>query len=73
MRNEQAGGSLLRDAAVSAQTGKTWAEWFAILDAWNTQNEAAASAARYLHKVHRLNPWWSQAVAARYTQDRNRD
>lgn len=73
MSDGQAGSSLFRDAVVSAQTGKTWAEWFAILDAWNTQNEGVATAARYLHKVHRLNPWWSQAVATRYTQDRNRD
>jgi uncharacterized protein YndB with AHSA1/START domain len=57
------------DAAVQAKTGKTWAEWFAVLD--------KAGAAKLDHKgivaiLDNLgvDGWWCQMVTVGYEQER---
>lgn len=59
----------ISDTAVQAKTGKTWAEWFAVLD--------KAGAARLDHKgivaiLARLgvDGWWCQMVTVGYEQER---
>ena len=63
--------SIIRDAAVQTQTGKTWSEWFAILDSRPMIDNGQTAAAAYLHEVYRISPWWAQAVAIRYLDNRN--
>lgn len=58
------------DDAVRAATGKTWAQWRAVLDTWNAANKGHTQTAAYLRTQHGLRPWWAQAVTARYEWDR---
>ncbi|MFZ3214651.1 MAG: DUF4287 domain-containing protein [Candidatus Acidiferrales bacterium] len=60
----------MSDEAVKERTGKTWDEWFKILDnagakAWRHQDISA-----FLSKTHKVGPWWSQMVAVPYEHSR---
>jgi uncharacterized protein YndB with AHSA1/START domain len=57
------------DEAVQAATGKTWTEWFSLLD--------GAGASQMNHKEivaildsHGVGPWWRQMVTVGYEQER---
>ena len=58
------------DAAVESKTGKTWQEWFAILDEAEAQSMSHAETARYLNETQGVPPWWSQMVTVGYEQAR---
>ncbi|MGD0920209.1 MAG: hypothetical protein ABSA70_00415 [Terriglobia bacterium] len=49
----------LSDAVVQANTGKTWQEWFAVLDAAGAREMDHQSIAAYLYKQLRLPGWWA--------------
>ena len=59
----------ISDAAVQAKTGKTWAEWFAILDAWDVATHGHTQTATYLREARGVGPWWAQSVTGRYEWD----
>jgi hypothetical protein len=56
--------------AVQARTGKTWVEWFAILDAADAQTMSHPRIARYLQEEHSVPDWWCQMVTVGYEQAR---
>jgi len=56
--------------AVKAKTGKSWIEWFRILDRFDVKANGHRLAAKHLSEKHKLSPWWSQAVAIRYEWER---
>jgi uncharacterized protein YndB with AHSA1/START domain len=59
----------MSDEAVQAKTGKTWAEWFAILDkagARKLDHKAIAA----LVENHGVPGWWCQMVTVAYEQAR---
>jgi uncharacterized protein YndB with AHSA1/START domain len=56
--------------AVQAKTGKTWAEWFAVLDAADAQTMSHPQIARYLQEEHSVPDWWCQMVTVGYEQAR---
>jgi len=58
------------DAAVQAKTGKTWQEWFAVLDAAGARAMDHKTSAAYLYKQLRLPDWWAQMVTVGYEQAR---
>ena len=58
------------DEAVHAKTGKTWKEWYRILDAAKAKKMAHKEIAAYLAKEHIKSGWWSQMVAVAYEQAR---
>jgi uncharacterized protein YndB with AHSA1/START domain len=66
----KAGEQAISNDAVKAKTGKTWNQWFRILDRWGAIEKDHKSIARHLHSRHGLSGWWSQAVTVRYEQDR---
>ena len=59
-----------RDAAVRARTGRTWAEWTAVLDAVRAMERSHTEIARYLHEECGVPHWWSQTVAVGYERIR---
>ena len=69
MKDRRCGTDGIRDAVVAEQTGKTWAEWFAVIEAWDRHMDQQADIARYLHKSYRMTPWWAHAVAIRYRHE----
>lgn len=66
MADKHGGTRAIRDAVVHSQTGKTWGEWFAILDEWDLVEKGRIVTVRHLCNVFQISPWWAQAVTIRY-------
>jgi hypothetical protein len=60
----------MSDAAVKAKTGKTWKEWFAILDKAGAKKMNHREIAKYLSARQGVGPWWQQMVTVTYEQAR---
>jgi uncharacterized protein YndB with AHSA1/START domain len=60
----------ISDEAVRKRTGKSWSQWFAVLDRWGAARKGHAETARHLGDRHGLAPWWAQTVTVRYEQER---
>jgi uncharacterized protein YndB with AHSA1/START domain len=60
----------ISDEAVKAGMGKTWPEWFAILDAALGTKLGHKGIVALLAEHQRLGPWGRQMVAVAYEQER---
>ena len=60
----------MSDAAVQAKTGKTWPEWFAILDQAGAKQLTHQEIVKYLNTKHGVGPWWQQMVTVSYERAR---
>lgn len=60
----------MSDDAVKAKTGKTWKEWFAILDKAGAHKMSHQEIVKYLSTKQGLGPWWQQMVTVTYEQVR---
>jgi hypothetical protein len=58
------------DAAIERGSGKSWDEWFAILDAWGATKHTHTEIARYIHDEYAVSGWWTQAVTVGYERGR---
>jgi len=58
------------DAVIQANTGKTWDEWFAVLDQWGAAERPHPEIARYVNQEHGVGGWWAQGVTVAYEQAR---
>jgi uncharacterized protein YndB with AHSA1/START domain len=56
--------------AVHAKTGKTWAQWFALLDKAHAQSMSHKEIVAVISRKHDPGPWWRQMVAVTYEQAR---
>lgn len=62
----------MSDAAVAAKTGKTWPQWFALLDKAGAKALPHRDIARMLHEKHGVPGWWSQMVTVEYERARGK-
>ncbi|MGA7624627.1 MAG: DUF4287 domain-containing protein [Candidatus Acidiferrales bacterium] len=60
----------MSDKAVKERTGKTWVQWFAILDKAGAKTWRHKEISAYLAKTHKVGPWWCQMVAVPYEHAR---
>src|SRR4030095_15173128 len=60
----------MSDAAVKAKTGKTWSQWFSILDKAGAKEMNHKQIVAYLVKHHDVGLWWQQMVTVTYEQAR---
>jgi uncharacterized protein YndB with AHSA1/START domain len=60
----------ISDDAVQSKTGKTWPEWFKILDRAGARRMNHKAIAVYLREKHRCPAWWNQMVAVGYERAR---
>lgn len=67
-KDEKLGG--VSSEAVQARTGKTWAEWLAVLDAAGAAQMPHPQIARYLQDAHDVPDWWCQMITVGYEQAR---
>ena len=58
----------MSDAAVQAKTGKTWKQWFTILDKAGAKKLTHQEIVKFLNENHALGPWWRQMVTVNYEQ-----
>ncbi len=60
----------MSDEAVKTKTGKTWKEWFAILDKAGAKKMSHREIVNYLKAKQGVGPWWQQMVAVSYEEAR---
>jgi len=60
------------DAAVKAKTGRTWAQWYAVLDRAKAEAMSHREVAAMLHAKHELADWWAQMVTVGYERARGK-
>src|SRR5215216_5777729 len=58
------------DAAVQRATGKSWDEWFALLDAWQGTTHNHTEIARHVYETYGIDGWWAQGVTVGYERAR---
>ena len=63
-------GPRMSDEAVRAKTGKTWKEWFAVLDKAGAKKMTHQEIVKYVNTRHGVGPWWQQMVTVIYEQER---
>lgn len=52
------------------RTGKSWPEWFRVLDTWNAKKHGHKETAKRLTEKFKLGSWWAQVVTIRYEKER---
>lgn len=60
----------MSDAAVKERSGKTWAEWYKILDKAGAKKWRHQEITAYLIEKHEAGPWWTQMIAVDYEHAR---
>jgi len=60
----------LSEAAILKGTGRSWDEWFRILDAWDASTHNHTEIARYVNAELGVDGWWSQSVTVGYERAR---
>jgi uncharacterized protein YndB with AHSA1/START domain len=58
------------DDVLQANTGRTWDEWFALLDRWGAADRRHPEIARWLNEEQGVDGWWAQGVTVGYEQAR---
>src|SRR5215217_2466282 len=58
------------DAAVQRATGKSWDEWFALLDAWHGMTHNHTEIAGHVYETYGIDGWWVQNVTVGYERAR---
>lgn len=58
------------DEAVRNKTGKSWEEWFVIMDAAGASLMDHKQIVAFLNNEHQVGPWWQQMVTVAYEQAR---
>lgn len=60
------------EEAMLERTGRSLADWFALLDAWGAEERTHTEIARWLVAEHGVEGWWSQTVTVGYERARGR-
>jgi hypothetical protein len=58
--------STISDDQIRAATGKDWAEWVQILNAWQARRKNLVLVSRYLMRHYELSRYWAQVIAIYY-------
>lgn len=61
-------GPRMSDEAVQKRTGKTWKQWFAVLDKAGAKKMTHQEIVSYLNSEHDVGQWWQQMVTVTYEQ-----
>ena len=56
----------MSDSAISAKTGRSWAEWVEALDGAGAQQWPHRRIAEWVHQQFKISDWWGQTVAVGY-------
>lgn len=55
----------LGDAALVRATGRTWNEWYEVLDTAGASSWSHPRIARWVVEEHSIDGWWAQGVTVR--------
>ena len=59
-----------RPDGVETKTGRTWEQWFGLLDEWDATKRTHTEIARWLVDEQGVDGWWAQSVTVAYEQER---
>ena len=60
----------MSDAALKAKTGRTWDQWFTLLDKAGATKMTHGAIAKLVATRHKIPGWWAQAVTVGYERAR---
>ena len=60
----------MSDEAIRNGSGKSWDEWFALLDAWGAIGKTHTEIARHVAEMYEVDGWWAQGVTVGYERAR---
>lgn len=60
----------MSDEAIKRGSGRTWAEWLTILDAWGATARTHKEIAAHLVEAHGVDGWYAQSVTVGYERMR---
>jgi hypothetical protein len=66
MPKAQTNFAKISDEKVKEKTGKSWKQWFKIIDGLDVEANGHRSVVMTLYNKYKLNSWWSQAVTIHY-------
>lgn len=52
------------------RTGRSWEEWFDLLDDWGAVTRSHTEMARHLRDRHEVDSWWAQSITVGYERAR---
>ena len=58
------------EESVRANTGRTWDQWFKLLDRWGAKDKKHPQIARWLSEDQGVDGWWAQSITVAYEQER---
>lgn len=58
------------DAVIREATGRSWAQWFRLLDRFEVEGAGHSATVRHLADAHDCPRWWRQRIAEAYAQAR---
>jgi uncharacterized protein YndB with AHSA1/START domain len=58
------------DEKLKAATGRTWDQWFSILDRWGARERTHTETTAFLHERHDVPGWWTQTITVWYQRSR---
>ena len=70
MASKDVGPRGFSEETVKEKTGKSSAEWYAVLDAWDRPSKGHTKMAKYLRENQGVSPWWAQEATNRYEHER---
>lgn len=56
--------------AVRTNTGRTFEEWFKVLEKWGAKEKRHGEIARWLMEEHEVDGWWAQSITVAYEHAR---
>jgi hypothetical protein len=59
-----------RAKGVHESTGRTFDQWFKVLDKWGAKDRKHGEIARWLREEHEVAGWWAQSITGAYEQER---
>ncbi len=60
----------MSDESMQRGSGKTWDEWFVILDGWSATAQTHKAIADYLCREQAVSGWWAQSITVGYERAR---
>lgn len=60
----------MSDASMVERTGRSWDDWFKLLDAWGATARTHLEITRWLDAEHQVDNWSRQSIAVGYEQAR---
>jgi uncharacterized protein YndB with AHSA1/START domain len=60
----------ISEKSIALRTGKSWAQWFRILDSAGAKDLDHKQIVSVLKSRYRLSPWWQQMVSVEYERER---